>query len=105
MPLTINAEKVIYELRKPITNLVSCFSYKYSGEKTSSALHMAMPFTTLLEKLMPQMFQLGFFVLFHFSLSYVARYVHLFYFSQYLIKRKGRVTLGHHNLKKQEPGT
>lgn len=62
MPLTINAEKVIHELRKPITNIVSSFSYKYSGEKATSASHMVMPFSTLLEKCMPQMLQVGFFL-------------------------------------------
>lgn len=64
MPLTINAEKVIHELRKPITNLVSSFSYKYSEEKATSAFHMVMPFSTLLEKRMPQMLQVGFFFCF-----------------------------------------
>lgn len=35
---------------------------KYSEEKATSAFHMVMPFSTLLEKRMPQMLQVGFFL-------------------------------------------
>lgn len=37
---------------------------KYSEEKATSAFHMVMPFSTLLEKRMPQMLQVGFFFCF-----------------------------------------